>query len=112
MNLLFIVLDTMLRGVAVVGIYFGCRYLIREARQGFPSLNDPNHSYAEAVHLYGVAGQWNHYSGKNGRGHFHEECADKYLQEMLSDDAFFEIWVEEKDTSWHCQYCSTCELCK
>ncbi len=111
MTLLFIVLDTMLRGVAVVGIYFGGRYLIREARHGFPSLNDPNHSYAEAVHLYGVAGQWNHYSGKTGRGHFHEACADNYLHEMTQGDSTFELWVEEKDTEWHCQYCSTCELC-
>ena len=38
MTLLFIVLDTMLRGVIVVGIFFGGRYLYREARQGFPSL--------------------------------------------------------------------------
>lgn len=105
MALLLIILDTMFRGVALVAIYFGGRYLIREARQGFPSLNDPNHSYAEAVHHYAVVGEWNHYSGKNGRGHFHEDCADKYLKEMLEGDPYFEVYPIERDTDLTCQYC-------
>jgi hypothetical protein len=47
MTLLFIILDTIIRGGVVVGIYFIGRYFIREASQGFPSLNDPNHRYAD-----------------------------------------------------------------
>lgn len=47
MSLLFIILDTLFKGVILVGVYLGGRYLIREALQGFPSLNDPNHQYAD-----------------------------------------------------------------
>lgn len=47
MSLLFIILDTLFKGVILVGVYLGGRYLIREALQGFPSLNDPNHRYAD-----------------------------------------------------------------
>jgi hypothetical protein len=107
MNLMLIVLDTMFRGVAVVGIYLGGRYLYRQARQGFPSLNDPSHRYAEAmVHSYKTIGATGlcldlapHIM------YFHAKCADEYLNEMVSEDIYFEVWLNEEDTECSCEYC-------
>ena len=45
MSSLFIALDTLIRGLILIGFFFGGWYLYHEARQGFPSLNNPNHQY-------------------------------------------------------------------
>lgn len=116
MTLLLIILDTLIEGVVFVGIYLAGRFLIREARQGFPSLKgDPTHLYRELqVHHYAVVGQWNHYRGDTGRGFFHEACAEQYLKEMLEGDPYYEVYPVEENVSHHCQWCEshTCELCK
>lgn len=118
MSLLFIVLDTMFRGVVVVGIYLGGRYLYRQARQGFPSFNDPNHKYSEAVvHDYDVIGKWNGYRHDgSGGGFFHEACAKEYLDEMLDNDPLCQVYPIEKNVKHPCQWCDPqadhCELCQ
>lgn len=116
MNLMLIVLDTMFRSVAVVGIYLGGRYIYRQARQGFPSFNDPHHTYADAqVHDYVVVGKWNGYRRDgSGAGFFHEACANEYLAEMLEDDPLYEVYPTEKNVKHHCQWCEDmpCELCE
>jgi hypothetical protein len=115
MNLLFIVLDTLIRSAVVVGIYLGGRYLYRQARQGFPSFNDSHHTYADAqVHDYVVVGKWNGYRRDgSGSGFFHEACANAYLAEMVGDDPLFEVYATEKNVKHHCQWCEDmpCELC-
>jgi hypothetical protein len=116
MNFLFIVLDTLIRGAVVVGIYLGCRYVYRQARQGFPSFNDPNHSYAEEqVHDYIVVSKRNGYRHDgSGAGFFHEACAKAYWAEMVEDDLLFEVYATEKNVKHHCQWCEDmpCELCQ
>jgi hypothetical protein len=106
MSLLFIILDTFLRGVVLVGIYQGGRYLYREARKGFPSLNNPSHKYAEAqVHAYGVANQYHHWKGTDGITYLHEACKDEYQAEEAQLYQFFEIWLDEADTEHSCEWC-------
>jgi hypothetical protein len=115
MNLLFIVLDTLIRSAVVVGIYLGGRYIYRQARQGFPSFNDPHHTYADAqVHDYVVVGYWNNYSRESGRGFFHEACAKEYLDEMLDGDPLYEVYPIEMNVKHHCQRCEDmpCESCE
>lgn len=46
MNLLFIILDTLLRGVVVVGVYFVGKELVKQAKAGFPMFN-PTGRYKE-----------------------------------------------------------------
>lgn len=107
MSLLFIALDTLIRGVVVVGIFFGGRYLYREARQGFPSLNDPNHRYAESiVHAYNTVGSWElYYDSPPSIMFFHEECAKQYLEKQVETDIYYEVWMKEQDAPRSCQYC-------
>lgn len=117
MTLLLIILDTLIEGVVFVGIYLAGRFLIREARQGFPSLKgDPTHLYRELqVHDYVVVGKWNGYRRDgSGAGFFHEACANAYLAEMVGDDPLFEVYPVEENVSHHCQWCEDmpCELCE
>ena len=105
MTLLLIILDTLIEGVVFVGIYLVGRFLIREARQGFPSLNDPNHSYAEPVHAYGVANQYHHWKGTDGIAYLHETCKDEYQAEEAQLYQFFEVWLDKQDTEHSCEWC-------
>jgi hypothetical protein len=109
MTLLFAILDTLLRGVAVVAVYYGGRFLYREAKAGFPSFTDPNHRYAECqVHAYNTLSTYGLCQDlEPDVRYFHEECAKEYEAEARQTDRYFEVWLRqgETNTERHCQHC-------
>lgn len=100
-SLFLLAIDALVPLVVLVVIGF----LIRSVVNG-DFRTDPNHRYAEhQVHLYAVVGQWNNYRDDNGRGDFHEACANEYLKEMLEDDPYFEVYPIEKNINEQCSWC-------
>ena len=100
MSLLFILLDTIVKFGFVIVFGFFIRSLVR----GDFRLN-PNHTYAEPVHAYGVANQYHHWKGTDGIAYLHETCKDEYQAEEAQLYQFFEVWLDKKDTEHNCEWC-------
>jgi hypothetical protein len=101
MALLFAILDTLLRGIAVVGIYFGGRYIYREAKAGFPSLY-PETDYEEPVY------RW--YLTKKGVTavrimYAHNGCIDDFADENTEYDHIRQAYTKPSDnvSCWYCK---------
>ena len=107
--LLFVFLDTLVRGIVLVGLAVLVGFVVKGMVNGFPPLIDPDHRYLETqVHKYNTLNTTGLCHDLDPWVHvFHAECAKEHLAHEQQTDQYYEVWLKESNVKGICEHCKS-----